>query len=1074
MWTELRPDKAHYTPQHLRDQVAALKRRGFQQTPREENVEPQPEHEGQNVPIDRSTGKTDEQFLAMLNEASKQQRRRSIHHKQKVNAQDLKKVNEIVKAYLPANADLWTINCAVYAAARTLTPEKRKTSCYIMKLKERKKKIEKKISLWRKKASHVESLLMYIREGRRFTKNVTAIAKDLKAKHHTLNKNILTLIKEQALDKLRSLKVIQSKISTQIKRCEQNYTYQTTPARVFLQNRTEEKKPQKADVENFWKGLYEREAEVNLSNPALQMFSKVCDRLICDVDQDHDVTEAEVKETLKKMKNYSAPGPDAINGFWWKKLGAVHAHIARVFNEYARNPESIPNWVAEGRTVLIYKKGDPTKPENYRPITCLNTIYKVFTSLLQQIILHRIEPVWKEIYEQRGTKKGMAGVRENLIIDRSVCQDAIYFKRNLSMAWIDYRKAFDCTSHALIMEILERMKVNRKVLGVLAKLFTIWKTRVIISNGKKVESSDLITYRRGVFQGDSLSPLLFCISMLPLSIQLRKSNGYNAGPPNNRKHRITHLFYMDDLKLYGQSEKEIGKMLQVVQRYSSDAGMEFGIDKCAYYNILKGKGSGVNEEIALVDGTSIKHLGMGESYTYLGTPQNSMHCEDDLKREIGKKYKKKLEQIWSSELNGKNKISASNSMATPLVTQTFGSIYWKKAEVQKLDRTTRKVMNIHRSLHPNASVARLYVPRCRGGRGMLSLEDMYRRSSITLAAKVLHSSDPLLRLVAAHETKGNAAFLYKTAETSAKDLGMTLKFGARPVGELLKLAPEKQKQLLKEKTTEKHLRDHIDKPMHGVYFRNMETCDLDQRHTFAFLRGSKLRSETEGFITAIQDGVFHTQKYRATILKLPTISTKCRACGRDDETTMHLLAACKKYLPTLYIQRHDAALKVLYFHLRHSYGLDAERVPPYSRADITPVDSNERCRIMWNFPFSTTKQLTANRPDMVLLDQDDKTMWVMEMSCPAENRVREKEEEKTEKYRPLMFELSKTYHEYKVRFLPLIIGVMGGVHPNLGKHLGRLKVLHGRIDWVVTEMQKAVILGTLHILRSHEAGYPPT
>ena len=49
--------------------------------------------------------------------------------------------------------------------------------------------------------------------------------------------------------------------------------------------------------------------------------------------------------------------------------------------------------------------------------------------------------------EQRGTREKCNGTFDNLLIDRMVCQDSQSVKRNLSMAWVDVRKAFDTTDH---------------------------------------------------------------------------------------------------------------------------------------------------------------------------------------------------------------------------------------------------------------------------------------------------------------------------------------------------------------------------------------------------------------------------------------------------------------------------------------------------------------------------------------------------------------------------------------------------------------------------------------------------
>jgi len=69
-----------------------------------------------------------------------------------------------------------------------------------------------------------------------------------------------------------------------------------------------------------------------------------------------------------------------------------------------------------------------------------------------------------------------------------------------------------------------------------------------------METED-IKIQRGIFQGDSLSPLLFCICLLPLTEQLNKlDTGYEE---HTSKIKMSHLLYMDDLKLIAKSEEEI-------------------------------------------------------------------------------------------------------------------------------------------------------------------------------------------------------------------------------------------------------------------------------------------------------------------------------------------------------------------------------------------------------------------------------------------------------------------------------------------------------------------------------------
>ena len=73
--------------------------------------------------------------------------------------------------------------------------------------------------------------------------------------------------------------------------------------------------------------------------------------------------------------------------------------------------------------------------------------------------------------------------------------------------------------------------------------------------------------------------------MIPLSILLKSRKlGYSFGPDGKL---INHLLLMDDLKLFGCTEKELGKLVDLVSVYSGDIGMDFGLDKCVVLVIRK-------------------------------------------------------------------------------------------------------------------------------------------------------------------------------------------------------------------------------------------------------------------------------------------------------------------------------------------------------------------------------------------------------------------------------------------------------------------------------------------------------
>ena len=100
-------------------------------------------------------------------------------------------------------------------------------------------------------------------------------------------------------------------------------------------------------------------------------------------------------------------------------------------------------------------------------------------------------------------------------------------------------------------------------------------------------TSDATRFLKGIFQGDSLSVILFILTVKPLSFMLINIKGYSYGI--ERSNDITHNFFVDDLKLYASNINITKKQLDLATTFSEDTGMTFGEDKCAYQQIKNGK-----------------------------------------------------------------------------------------------------------------------------------------------------------------------------------------------------------------------------------------------------------------------------------------------------------------------------------------------------------------------------------------------------------------------------------------------------------------------------------------------------
>ncbi|KAK7906619.1 hypothetical protein WMY93_015231 [Mugilogobius chulae] len=101
-----------------------------------------------------------------------------------------------------------------------------------------------------------------------------------------------------------------------------------------------------------------------------------------------------------------------------------------------------------------------------------------------------------------------------------------------------------------------------------------------------VENYPFVSIKCGIYKGDALSPLLFCIGLNPLS-QIINKTGYGYRLRNGAT--ISHLLYMDDIKLYAKSERDIDSLIHTTRIYSTDIGMSFGLDKCSRMVTKRGK-----------------------------------------------------------------------------------------------------------------------------------------------------------------------------------------------------------------------------------------------------------------------------------------------------------------------------------------------------------------------------------------------------------------------------------------------------------------------------------------------------
>jgi hypothetical protein len=557
----------------------------------------------------------------------------------------------------------------------------------------------------------------------------------------------------------------------------------------------------------------------------------------------------------------------------------------------------------------------------------------------------------------------------------------------------------------------------------------MWKTTLHLNNGQKSITTRPISIRRGIFQGDSISTLWFCLGLNPLSRMLNNTNlGYKLKNEDDC-YRINHQFYVDDLKLYASSPNDLKKLLNIVTKFSNDITMEFGMDKCKSINLAKGKlictsGFEVN------DTELIKDLTENESYKYLGFLQLRGINHTQIKDSLTCTFKTRINRILKTQLNAGNKRKAINSFAFPALTYSFGLIKWSNTDLNNIARILRTTLTKHRLHHPKASIERMVLPPTAGGRGYTNIQQLHEKQIRRLQEYFkCKANDEIYRVTTLCDKN------YTPLNLSAMEIVHT------------------------ENSQEELLTVWKQKELHGAHANILVHENVDKIASNLWLKEGLLYGETEGFITAIQDRVIATRNHLKYIIKTGIINDKCRRCGQSCETIEHITAGCSTLASVDYLKRHNNVAKIVHQSLALKSDL-INKSTPYYKYEPPSVLENQKYKLYWDRSIITDRTINANRPDIILIDKSSKTAELIDIATPLSTNLQKTYSEKVNKYVELAEEIKNMWHLNTVKIRPLIISATGVVPKTLMQHLEELKLKHQ-----ISLIQRSTLLDTCHLVR---------
>ena len=91
-----------------------------------------------------------------------------------------------------------------------------------------------------------------------------------------------------------------------------------------------------------------------------------------------------MEKRMEKIQKWKSPGIDKVPNFWLNIFESIHDSMTNCLNKAVTNPELNPKWFTQEVTYLLPKSNETNIPKNYRPITCLPTMYKILTSIITE------------------------------------------------------------------------------------------------------------------------------------------------------------------------------------------------------------------------------------------------------------------------------------------------------------------------------------------------------------------------------------------------------------------------------------------------------------------------------------------------------------------------------------------------------------------------------------------------------------------------------------------------------------------------------------------------------------------